>query len=173
MSLEIHDVARIKGLLRLPVHTIVGLYVTSRRQCRWPKAKAFLSLVSSAFGRTRVGLRPTKRSSPSQARKNLWCPGQFSEDDRTDKNFIAPLRMHFQRSKSTLDNLKSVFKLFKRKLSLGAPGPLSISSTSTVFIMICQKCMRRINVMQYLLRTVISVAQAILVNFSTTCFIIL
>jgi len=51
MSLEIHDVARIKGLLRLPVLTIVGLHVTSWRQCRWPRAKAFLSLVSSAFGR--------------------------------------------------------------------------------------------------------------------------
>ena len=32
-------------------------------------------LVSSAFGRTHVGLRPTKRSSPSHARKNLWYPG--------------------------------------------------------------------------------------------------
>ena len=31
-------------------------------------------LVSSAFGRTRVGLRPTKRSSPSRARKHVWYP---------------------------------------------------------------------------------------------------
>ena len=29
--------------------------------------------------------------------------------------------MHFQRSKSTLDYLRSVFKAFRRKLSLGAP----------------------------------------------------
>ena len=31
--------------------------------------------VSSAFGRTRVGLRSTKRISPTHARKNLWYPG--------------------------------------------------------------------------------------------------
>ena len=53
--------------------------------------KLFLAaspLVSSAFGRTRVGLWPTKRSSPSHARKNLWYPGylflgtvsEFTED---------------------------------------------------------------------------------------------
>ena len=35
-------------------------------------------LVSSAFGRTRVCLQPTKRSSPSHARKNLWYPGYWS-----------------------------------------------------------------------------------------------
>ena len=34
-------------------------------------------LVSSAFGRTCVGLRPTKRSSPTYASKNLWYPGQM------------------------------------------------------------------------------------------------
>ena len=50
MSLEIHDVARIKGLLRVPVHNIVGLHVTSRRPCRWSRARAFLSRV--------FGLRP-------------------------------------------------------------------------------------------------------------------
>ena len=32
-------------------------------------------LKSDPRGRTRVGLRPTKRSSPSHARKNLWYPG--------------------------------------------------------------------------------------------------
>ena len=41
-------------------------------------------------------------------------------DDRTDSNFIAPLTMYFFRSKSTLDSLKSVFNVFRRKLSLGA-----------------------------------------------------
>ena len=30
--------------------------------------------------------------------------------------------MHFYGSKSTLDSLKSVFKVFKGKLSLDAPG---------------------------------------------------
>ena len=30
--------------------------------------------------------------------------------------------MHFQRSKSTLDRLKSVFNVFRRKSSLGAPS---------------------------------------------------
>ena len=30
--------------------------------------------------------------------------------------FIAPLRKHFQRSKSTLDSLKSVLNVFGRKL---------------------------------------------------------
>ena len=34
---------------------------------------------------------------------------KFPLDDRTDPNFIVPLRMHFLRSKSTFDNLKSVF----------------------------------------------------------------
>ena len=31
---------------------------------------------------------------------------KFMTDWRTDTNFIAPLRMHFKRSKSTLDSLK-------------------------------------------------------------------
>ena len=31
------------------------------------------------------------------------------EDDRTDTSFKAPLRMHFSRSKCTVDNQKSVF----------------------------------------------------------------
>ena len=46
-----------------------------------PREKFFLAaspLVSSGFGRTRVGLRPTKRSSPSHARKNLWYPGYWA-----------------------------------------------------------------------------------------------
>ena len=46
---------------------------------------------------------------------------KFPQDDRTDTNFIAPLRMCFQRSISTLNNLKSDFKVFRRKPSLGAP----------------------------------------------------
>ena len=46
---------------------------------------------------------------------------KFPLDDRTDTNFIAPLRKHFQISKSTLDSLKSVFSVFRRKPSLGAP----------------------------------------------------
>ena len=41
--------------------------------------------------------------------------------DRTDLNFVGPLRMHFQRSKSTLDSLKGVFNVFWRKPSLRAP----------------------------------------------------
>ena len=45
---------------------------------------------------------------------------KFLQDDRTDTNFIAPLRMHFQVSKSTLDSLKSVFNVFRRTPSLGA-----------------------------------------------------
>ena len=36
-------------------------------------------------------------------------------------NFIAPLRMYFWRSKSTLDSLKSDFNAFRRKPLLGAP----------------------------------------------------
>ena len=35
--------------------------------------------------------------------------------------FIAMLRMHFQRSKSTVDSLKSVLNVLRRKLLLGAP----------------------------------------------------
>ena len=34
-------------------------------------------LVSSAFGRTRVGPRPTKRKTVTHVRKNLWYPGYF------------------------------------------------------------------------------------------------
>ena len=41
--------------------------------------------------------------------------------DRTDTNVIAPLTMHFYRSKSVLDSLKRVFKVFRRRLPLGAP----------------------------------------------------
>ena len=45
------------------------------------------------------------------------------KDDRTDTNFIALLKMYFQRSISTLDSLKRVyvFNLLRRKPSLGAP----------------------------------------------------
>ena len=40
-------------------------------------------------------------------------------DDRTDINFLASLRIHFRRSKSTPDSLKRVFNAIRRKLSLG------------------------------------------------------
>ena len=40
--------------------------------------------------------------------------------DRTGTNFIDPLRMHYYTSKSTLDNLKSVFNVFKGKPIVGA-----------------------------------------------------
>ena len=43
-------------------------------------------------------------------------------NDRTDTNSMAQLRMHFQRSKTALDGLKSVFNAFKRKPPLGAPA---------------------------------------------------
>ena len=36
-------------------------------------------------------------------------------------NFTAPIRMYFLKTKSTLDSLKSVFNVFRRKPSLGAP----------------------------------------------------
>ena len=38
---------------------------------------------------------------------------------------MAPLRMYFQRSKRTLDSLKRVFNVFRRKQSLGALDVLS------------------------------------------------
>ena len=46
---------------------------------------------------------------------------KFPQDDRTDKNVVALLRMHFQIFKNTLDSLKSDFNIFWRKLSLGVP----------------------------------------------------
>ena len=52
---------------------------------KWPARKVF----SRGFAAPVFGLRPTKRSSPSHARKNLWYPGylflgtvsEFTEDD--------------------------------------------------------------------------------------------
>ena len=38
---------------------------------------------------------------------------KFPQGDRTDTNFIAPLKMNFYGSKSTLDSLKGVFNVFK------------------------------------------------------------
>ena len=67
MSLEIHDVARIKGLLRVPVHNIVRLHVTSRWPCRWSRARAFLSRV--------FGLRPTNRRSRRTREKTSGTQG--------------------------------------------------------------------------------------------------
>ena len=46
---------------------------------------------------------------------------KFPDDDRTYTNFIAQHRIHFWRSNSTLDSLKSVFNEFRRKPSLGVP----------------------------------------------------
>ena len=46
---------------------------------------------------------------------------KLPQDDRTDRNFIVPLRKHMQNFKSTPDNLKQIFKAFGRKPSLGAP----------------------------------------------------
>ena len=46
---------------------------------------------------------------------------QFPYDDLTDTNFIATLRMHFQRSKGTLESPKRLFNAFGKKPSLGAP----------------------------------------------------
>ena len=46
---------------------------------------------------------------------------KFPWVDRTDTNFIAPLRMDFLRCKSTLDSVKTAFNVFRRKSSLGAP----------------------------------------------------
>ena len=51
---------------------------------------------------------------------------KFPQDDRTDTNFIALLRTHFQRSKSTLDSLKRLFNAFRRKASL---VPLNVALT--------------------------------------------
>ena len=42
------------------------------------------------------------------------------------KSFVEPLRMHFWRSKSTLDSLKSVFNVFWIKPSLGALDSTSL-----------------------------------------------
>ena len=50
-------------------------WVTEAFHARFPVSVKSLPLVSSAFGRTCVGLLPTKRSSPSHTRKNLWYPG--------------------------------------------------------------------------------------------------
>ena len=40
---------------------------------------------------------------------------------QVDTCFIVLLGMHFQRSKSTVDSLKRVFNVFRRKPLLGAP----------------------------------------------------
>ena len=51
---------------------------------------------------------------------------QFPKNDRTDKHFIAQLKINLQSFKSTPDNLKQRFKAFGRKPSLGAPDSLSV-----------------------------------------------
>ena len=55
---------------------------------------------------------------------------KFTQDDRTDTNVTAPLRMLSQRSKSTLDSLKSVFNVCRRKPSLRAPVNGTTKSTN-------------------------------------------
>ena len=50
-------------------------WVPEAFHARFPVSVKSLPLVSSAFGRTCVGLLPTKRSSPSHTRQNLWYPG--------------------------------------------------------------------------------------------------
>ena len=52
--------------------------------------------------------------------------------DRTDISFIAPVKMHFLRSKSALDSLKRVFNVFGRKLSLGAPSRCQTKKNNSV-----------------------------------------
>ena len=59
--------------------------------------------------------------------KSYWSPCNFEKAQvalgwpNRDTNFIARLRMHFYRSKSTLGSLKSVLNVFRGKSSLGAP----------------------------------------------------
>ena len=50
-------------------------WVPEAYHARFPVSVKSLPLVSSAFGRTCVGLLPTKRPSPSHTRQNLWYPG--------------------------------------------------------------------------------------------------
>ena len=52
--------------------------------------------------------------------------------DRTDISFIAPVKMHFLRSKSALDSLKRVVNVFGRKLSLGAPSRCQTEKNNSV-----------------------------------------
>ena len=47
------------------------------------------------------------------------------------KFFLAPLRIHFYRYKSTLYSLKSLFEVFRRKLSLGAPASSCTSNCTS------------------------------------------
>ena len=54
-------------------------------------------------------------------RKDSSSPSVPEDRDRTDTNVIAPLTMHFYRSKSVLDSLERVFKVFRRRLPLGVP----------------------------------------------------
>ena len=59
--------------------------------------------------------------------KSYWSPCNFEKAQvavgwpNWDTNFIARLRMHFYRSKSTLGSLKSVLNVFRGKSSLRAP----------------------------------------------------
>ena len=60
--------------------------------------------------------------------------------------FIAPLRIHFERSKNTLDSLKSVFNAFRRKPSLGAPVSSSRRLTCYIFCHITSASLGAVNV---------------------------
>ena len=69
-----------------------------------------LQIASKIFGK--VILKPLK------FRKDSSSP-KMTEQIQTLQ--LLDLRMHFKRSKSTLDSQKSVFNAFRRKPSLGAP----------------------------------------------------
>ena len=60
--------------------------------------------------------------------------------------FIAPLRIHFERSKNTLDSLKSVVNAFRRKPSLGAPVSSSRWLTCYIFCHITSASLGAVNV---------------------------
>ena len=91
---------------------IVGFENAMERRIRKILISVKLKIASKIFGK----IIPK----PLQFRKDSSCP----RTTEPDTSFIAPLRMHFQRSKSTLDSLKSVFNTFRRKPSLGAPEEL-------------------------------------------------
>ena len=74
---------------------IPGCYRLFKRGFRFrpslKKRPAVSPLVSSAFGRTRVGLRPTKRSSPSRARKTSGTQGR--RVGNRARNYIVCMRI--------------------------------------------------------------------------------
>ena len=82
-------------------------------------------------GRGKLGAREHVGSRPNSLPLPFRTPAtQATEDDRTDTNLIAPSRMHFWRSKSTLGRIKSVFSVFRRKPSFRVP----LTTTSAMFV---------------------------------------